>query len=176
MLLSIRFLIKDKLLGTRVLASDAQIDGLPVHINSVMLSKKLIEQYHLEDMVKFTGFISEDELKDYLSKSSLVIINKYPTRQNNYCFSTKLGEYLAAAKPVIMTNVGEAMNWLKNGVSAYIIEPYDVDTLSDAIENILTNPEKARGIGLAGRGVCQRSFDYRNWSKPLVDFLNQLGK
>ena len=138
--------------------------------------RNLIEQYHLEDMVKFTGFISEDELKDYLSKSSLVIINKYPTRQNNYCFSTKLGEYLAAAKPVIMTNVGEAMNWLKNGVSAYIIEPYDVDTLSDAIENILTNPEKARGIGLAGRGVCQRSFDYRNWSKPLVDFLNQLGK
>ena len=43
----IRCFIKDKLSGTRILTSDSQIDGLPVHINSVMISKKLIEQYHL---------------------------------------------------------------------------------------------------------------------------------
>ena len=43
--LKTRCFIKDKLLGTRVLMSDSQIDGLPVHINSVMISKKLIEQY-----------------------------------------------------------------------------------------------------------------------------------
>ncbi len=43
----IRHYLKDKLLGTRVLTSDSQIDGLPVHVNSVMISKKLIEQYHI---------------------------------------------------------------------------------------------------------------------------------
>ena len=43
----IRHYLKDKLLGTRVLKSDSQIDGLPVHINSVMISKKLIDRYHI---------------------------------------------------------------------------------------------------------------------------------
>lgn len=63
----------------------------------------------------FTGYLSHEDLKDYLSKASMVIINKYRNQQNEHCFSTKLGEYLAAAKPVIITNVGEAMNWLENG-------------------------------------------------------------
>ena len=43
----IRNFIKEKLFGTRILTSDSQIDGLPVHINSVMIAKTLIERYHL---------------------------------------------------------------------------------------------------------------------------------
>lgn len=44
----IRNFIKEKLLGTRILTSDSQIDGLPVHINSVMIAKTLIERYRLQ--------------------------------------------------------------------------------------------------------------------------------
>ena len=43
----IRNFIKEKLFGTRILTSDSQIDGLPMHINSVMIAKTLIERYHL---------------------------------------------------------------------------------------------------------------------------------
>ena len=43
----IRYFIKEKLLGTRVLTSDSQIDGLPTNIDCVMISKNLIERYHL---------------------------------------------------------------------------------------------------------------------------------
>ena len=55
---------------------------------------ELIEKYHLEKKLVFTGYLSETELKEYLSKASLVIINKYETQQNKYCFSTKLAEYM----------------------------------------------------------------------------------
>ena len=105
----------------------------------------------------------------------MVIINKYRTQQNKYCFSTKLGEYLAAAKPVVITNVGEAMNWLENGNSAYIIEAEDTNALADAIVHVFTHSEESKQIGIAGQQVCRQCFDYRNWSKPLVDFFNQLG-
>ena len=43
----IRCFIKEKLLGTRVLTSDSLIDGLPTNIDCVMISKNLIERYHL---------------------------------------------------------------------------------------------------------------------------------
>ncbi len=43
----IRCFIKDKLLGTRILTSDSQIDGLQTKIDCVMISRKLIERYHL---------------------------------------------------------------------------------------------------------------------------------
>ena len=137
--------------------------------------KRLIAKYHLEDRLQFTGYLSHEDLKDYLSKSSMVIINKYHNQQNTYCFSTKLGEYLAAAKPVVITNVGEVVNWLENGKSAYVIKPKDSNALANAIVQVFNNPDKARLIGRAGQQLCQRSFDYRVWSKPLVDFMKQIG-
>ena len=136
----------------------------------------LIAKYHLDNHVFFTGYISDNELKDYLSKAQMVIINKYRTQQNHYCFSTKLGEYLAAAKPVIITNVGEVMNWLENGKSAYIVESEDAEALANAIVHIFTNPKESHLIGIAGQKVCRQCFDYHNWSQPLVVFFSQLGK
>lgn len=138
--------------------------------------KALIAQYHLENKIVFTGYLSDMKMKEYLSKAKMVIINKYRTQQNNYCFSTKLGEYLAAAKPVVITRVGEAMNWLENGKSAYVVEPEDIEALGDAIVHVFTHPEKSRQIGLAGQDVCRQSFDFHNWSRPLVEFMYQLGK
>ena len=136
--------------------------------------KRIINQYHLKDKVFFTGYISDEELKENLSKASLVIINKYLNQQNTYCFSTKLGEYLAAGKPVIITNVGEAMNWLKNGESAYIVEPNDTDLLAKAIVEAFNNPEKRKMIGINGKKICKDCFDYRNYGKKLQLFFNTI--
>lgn len=135
---------------------------------------EIISKYDLGNRVKFTGYLSNDELKSYLSKASLVIINKYETQQNVYCFSTKLGEYLAASKPLIITNVGEAMNWLKDKKSAYIIPPKDKQALANAIVKAVENPIERKRIGLNGQDVCKNSFDYRVWGKTLVDFLMKI--
>ena len=59
--------IKDNLFGARILASDAQIDGLPVHINSVMISKNLIERYH----IRFLPGVRMFEDVNFLYKSFL---------------------------------------------------------------------------------------------------------
>ena len=71
----IRCFIKDKLSGTRVLTSDSQIDGLPVHINSVMISKKLIEQYHL----RFIPGVRMYEDGNFLFKAFLAARKIYGT-------------------------------------------------------------------------------------------------
>lgn len=136
--------------------------------------KRVIRQYHIEEDVQFTGYLNNDNLKAKLQGAALVIINKYKTQQNHYCFSTKLGEYLAAGKPVIITRVGEAMNWLTNGKDAVIVEPEDNDALADAIVEVVTHPESTRQIGENGRTTCQKSFDYRNYGKVLVDFFRSL--
>lgn len=134
----------------------------------------LIDKYGLHESLIFTGYLSDIELKDYLSRASLTIINKYRTQQNRYCFSTKIGEYLAASKPVIITRVGEAMNWLTDKENAYIIEPEDTDALANAIVHVFQNREEARQIGIAGQKVCQHHFDYHNWSTPLINFFQEL--
>ena len=64
---TVRYHIKDKLLGTHVLTSDMPLDGLPVHINSVMVSKQLIDRYRL----RFLPNVRMFEDVNFLYKSFL---------------------------------------------------------------------------------------------------------
>lgn len=137
---------------------------------------RLIDKYGLEGKVIFTDYLSDSQLRGYLSGAYLTIINKYPTRQNRYGFSTKLGEYLAAGKPVIITRFGEAMNWLEDGKSAYMIDMEDNDALARAIVRVFKNPDERRRISDGARDLCRRSFDYSRWGEPLRGFLDSLGK
>ena len=71
----IRCIIKEKLFGTRILSSDSQIDGLPVHINSVMIAKTLIERYHL----RFLPGVRMYEDGNFLFKAFLAAKKIYGT-------------------------------------------------------------------------------------------------
>lgn len=136
--------------------------------------KEIIAKYDLQDSVHFVGYLFRDQIKDYLSKASLVISNRPKSKQDYYGFSTKVGEYLASGTPLITTRWGEAVNWLTDGVSSYIVEPENTEALADAIVKVFSNPSQAKAIGQAGQEVCKNSFDYRHWSLPLANYLQSL--
>lgn len=138
--------------------------------------RNLIKKYELENALEFVGYLNRDQIKEYLTHASLVISNRPKSQQDYYGFSTKVGEYLASGTPLLMTKWGEAINWLEDGISAYITEPEDTEALADAIVRVFEHPEESRRIGLAGQSVCKECFDYRNWCKPLVSFLGSLSK
>lgn len=133
--------------------------------------KKLLVKYQIENRVKFLGYLDEKELRHYQRHCDLCIINKYKTLQNKYCFSTKLGEYLAFARPVIITNVGEAMNYLEDGKNAYIVEPNDTDSMANKILEILTHPVEAEKIGKAGQEVAKNIFNCDIQAQRLITFF-----
>lgn len=131
----------------------------------------IIKLHNLADCVHFLGYLSDSEVLLYLQKASLVIINKYRTKQNQYCFSTKLAEYMAASKPIIITNYGESVYWLKDKVNAYIVEPGDDDDLANAILTAMNNKEERLSIGRNGFELCRNCFDYRSYQKEIKLFF-----
>lgn len=133
---------------------------------------EIIDKYELQSSITFLGYIETDTLKEYLSKASIVIINKYITKQNTYCFSTKLAEYMAASKAIIITRVGEAMNWLTPSEDALIIEPSNNDELAEAIVSLAGDSQLRHRLGMNAHNKCQKSFDYQIWAKALVDYFN----
>lgn len=135
---------------------------------------EIIRKYGLDEMVEFKGYLNNEDLEDTLSKASLVIINKNKTEQNRYCFSTKLGEYLAAGKAVIITSYGEAVNWLTDGKDAYIVPPEDTDILAQAIIKAFSNEAERIRIGETGKALCQQYFDYKKFSCLLKTFFTSL--
>lgn len=135
---------------------------------------ELVQKYHLQDAIDFVGYLDTEQVQKYLAGSSLVILNKYKTKQNYYGFSNKLSEYLAAGKAVITTHWGEAPLWLKDGESAYIVEPENVDALSDAIVRAMNNDGEREKIAQAGKDVCRRHFDYHAYGDKILNFFKEL--
>lgn len=134
----------------------------------------LMAKYNLQEKLVFTGFVSNETLKEYLQKASIVIINKAQNQQNTYCFSTKLGEYMAAGKAIIITKVGEAMNWLTDGQNALIIPPCENDILADAIVRLFNDDTLRRHLGENARRTCKQCFDYKVCGKTLKEYFEKL--
>lgn len=134
----------------------------------------ILDQYNLKTKVRFTGYLSGEEYSLYLKKASLVIINKYISLQNKFCFSTKLGEYMAAGKCIIMTSVGEAMNWVQDEKDVFIVQPHNTDLLADKIHFVMSNPELRKTVSSQARKTCHDSFDYKHWGSIIADFFSKV--
>lgn len=132
---------------------------------------EIIKEYNLQDKVEFLGYLSDNEIKDYLSKAKFVVVNKLSTQQNKYCFATKLGEYMAASKAVITTSVGEAMNWIQHGKDSYIIKPDNYEMLSQAIEKLFVDNRLCEMLGTNAQETCLKEFSIKANSKKLKSFV-----
>lgn len=132
--------------------------GTPVGSKHETEIIKILQDYNISDKVVFTGYLNNEDVRNYLSKASFVIINKLPTQQNQYCFSTKLGEYMAASKAIITTNVGEAMNWLTHGENAYIVPTNDVEALGKAMKKLFLDKDLRKRLGIGANKACKTFF------------------
>lgn len=134
---------------------------------------ELLNKYGIWEYVKFVGFLSETELRNYQNNCLLAIINKADNQQNKYCFSTKLGEYLAFAKPIIITNVGEAMYYL-NENNAYIVEPNCIEQMVEKIIQIYNEPQPAKLKGEKGLELIESTFSNTLQTQRIISFLRDL--
>ena len=132
----------------------------------------IIRKYDIEDKVKFVGYLDLRTLRKYQKNCFLTIINKYDTQQNRYCFSTKLSEYLSFSRPVITTTVGEANNYLKDGVNSFIVEPHRPELIAAKIVYAVNHPEEAKALGVEGHKLTEKEFDCVYQTKRIIDILN----
>jgi len=109
-----------------------------------------------------------------LKGAVVLALSRPSSHQAEGGFPTKLGEYLATSKPVVITDVGEIGQYLTNGVSAFIAKPDSTDDFSDKLDKCLSNRKKAMEIGERGYEVAKKYFDYKSQSETLVNFLIEL--
>ncbi|MCP9493817.1 MAG: glycosyltransferase [Pyrinomonadaceae bacterium MAG19_C2-C3] len=73
-------------------------------------------------------------------------------------FSNSILEYMAAARPVVVTDVGGAREAVAEGENGFIVNPRDDETMAEHIVFLLQNPEQARTMGARGRHIVETKF------------------
>ena len=125
--------------------------------------------------VVFTGRVSRDEIPSILSNAKVLCLARPSSLQSTGGFPTKLGEYLATGRPVVVTAVGEIPGYL-NRDNSFIVEPDNNKEFGERINEVLTDSAKASLVGLEGKKVAQLNFNYKIQSTRLHNFLSTLVK
>jgi glycosyltransferase involved in cell wall biosynthesis len=73
-------------------------------------------------------------------------------------FSNSIIEYMAAARPVVATDVGGAAEAVADGETGYVVPPGDDETMAARVAELLDDPEKARAMGVRGLHRVREKF------------------
>ena len=73
-------------------------------------------------------------------------------------FSNSILEYMAAGRPVVVTDVGGAREVVSEGETGYLVRSGDDAAMAERLIWLLRDPEKARSMGDKGRRVVEEKF------------------
>ena len=110
-----------------------------------------------------------------LCRARFFVFSRPPSLQAHFGFSTKLGEYLATGKPVIVSQVGEVSRYLIDGANALLCKSEPEEIAAKIIE-IQENYDEALIIGQEGRNTSMLHFNNKVETKKIIDWLHTFAK
>jgi len=85
-----------------------------------------------------------------------------------YFSPLKLFEYMSMGKPVIVSDAGNLIKLVKNGVNGYRIKVNDSEDLVGKILKLYKNKKELQKIGKNNRRECIKKY---SWAKIARDIL-----
>ncbi|MCJ8211009.1 glycosyltransferase family 4 protein [Mucilaginibacter sp. RS28] len=104
--------------------------------------KQLVASEHLEDRIKFTGFIQEQEMNSYYANCDVLVFPTYFPEG----FPMVLFNAIASGMPVITTRQRASADYLTQPENCLWVEPKDVDGVSKAIRMLLSSEQLQAGM------------------------------
>lgn len=126
--------------------------------------------------IHFTGFISDEELNNYLHDADVLCMTRCNSPFANYGFPFKLSEYLATGNPVLATSIGDVPKYLKDGINAFLIPPESSNSIADKLFYIYTHEQESLEIGKRGIDVVKTYFDITKNGEKFLNFITQICK
>jgi glycosyltransferase involved in cell wall biosynthesis len=127
-------------------------------------------QLGLQGRVEFPGSMPNGELPRYISQASLVAV---PSRYVEP-FGLVAVEAARMGKAVVAANTGGLAEIVVNNETGLLVEPDNARALAEAIAALLSKPEEAERMGLAGRARAEKEFSLNRYVAAYDKLYQQL--
>lgn len=135
--------------------------------------RKLCQDLDIENQVIFTGTIPSDTIPQELKNADILALCRPASKQAEGGFPTKLGEYLATANPVVVTDTGDIGKYIIDEETGYIVEANDIEGFAEKLDLISQNYESAETVGRRGRELVDKEFNYKEQTSRLINILKR---
>ena len=126
----------------------------------------------IKEYVRLVGKVSPAEMPKHLKNARILALSRPDNLQNRNGFPTKLGEYLATGRPVVVTSIGEIPVYIHDGVNGFLAEPSSIDSFAEKLKSAAHDYEKSLLVGKRGKELAYNEFSSEIQTKKALDFIN----
>ncbi len=135
--------------------------GLPKNINAIILGEgpekenllKLAQKLKVENRLILPGFVSEEEKFQYLDNADVYVLNSL-----HEGFGIVLQEAMQVGLPIVATNNGGQVDFIKEGENGFLIKPQDSKLIAEKVKKIIKNPETMKKMSANNKAGIEK-FD-----------------
>ncbi len=112
-----------------------------------------IRKQSLQDRVDIVGRVAQPELLEAYTTASLLAISSMEETA-----PMAVAQAMAAGKPVVATSVGGIPWMVEEGVSGFLADVHDMETLANRMTEVLSDDAKRQAMGQAARARARQRF------------------
>jgi colanic acid biosynthesis glycosyl transferase WcaI len=126
--------------------------------------------------ILFLGQRPRERIPAYVSSADLCLVMLKRTELFKTVIPTKLLEYMACGRPVIVAVDGQARQIVEEAGAGVFVEPENSRALVKAILDLAKEPEHRRQMGASGRQYIVNKFSREKTARDYVAVLEALGR
>jgi glycosyltransferase involved in cell wall biosynthesis len=130
-------------------------------------AKELVDELGLTDVVRFVPF-TQDTANLYQASDVVVAPSQGPE------LGRPVIEAAASGVPVVASGSRTGGGVVLPGETGILVDTFGVDTLAEAVEELLSDPGRRRALGHAARRHAELNFDPANNARRIEDIYRRI--
>jgi glycosyltransferase involved in cell wall biosynthesis len=126
--------------------------------------RSLADGLKIDAWVEFVTDADDRRLVECYQSCDLLVL---PSTDMSEAFGIVLLEAMACAKPVVASNLPGVRSVFEDRKHGLLVEPGDVDDLTDKISMLMSDEETARRFGQAGRELVETRYTWTRTAEKL---------
>ena len=163
---SIKEYIKtDKHIYLIILGTGSAIDNL----------KATVKKYNLNEQVGFEGWVDNKVVPEYIASSDICLVPHHKCSHWDNTIPNKLFDYMAAGKPVLVSNVNPVKRIVEETDCGSVYRDYDIDDFINQIFK-LKNTDLRNNLGRNGVEAIKKYYNWDNDAKRMLESIEKYAK
>ncbi|MBI4853994.1 MAG: glycosyltransferase [Acidobacteria bacterium] len=138
--------------------------------------EEIVKTHNATDRVTFTGRLNHKLVPSYLDACDILVSPHVPMEDGSDFFGspTKLFEYMAMAKPIVASRLGQIADVIEDDKNGYLIEPANVEMLVETLIKLSSRPSDCKRLGAQARQDVIANYTWkRNAGRVLEAYANK---
>jgi colanic acid/amylovoran biosynthesis glycosyltransferase len=136
--------------------------------------EQMIRDRNLGDVFVLAGARPQDEVARMMAEATLFVLPSIIASDGQMeGIPVALMEAMASGRAVVSTAISGIPELVENGVNGLLVEPGDPQALSDAMQKLLEDPQRAKEMGARGQEKVRAEFTIQDCVGQLVTRLGR---